>query len=152
MTSFNPGQYNPYNPNQSGRNLPFQNNPNTFVPIDYRMSVHDDVRLSFRSDINHPIFKEHEGHIPELVATVILVLGIVIPICIRIAFPEDFSLAVAISIAITAYLLYLCIGCLSSDLVKYLDNCQQGHTFEEEYNRIRGMNGQFDFKAECYHK
>lgn len=59
MTNINPGQYNPYLPNQSGRNLPFQQNPNGFVPIDYRMSVHDDLRHSFRGDLNPLILKEN---------------------------------------------------------------------------------------------
>lgn len=63
MTNINPDQYNPYTPYQSGRNLPYQQNPNAFVPIDYRTSVHDDVRLSFRGELNPLVLKERDGHI-----------------------------------------------------------------------------------------
>jgi hypothetical protein len=123
----------------------------TFLPHQYRTSVKEDVRLSFAGDLNPLVQKDREFHFRSFVATIILIIGILVPIAIWIWFNEDFTEAIAIAFPIAGYVLYLLIGCICNDLHEYLRNIKQGEHFEDEYDRVRGLIGQFDFTCECYH-
>lgn len=84
-------------------------------------------------------------------ATLIHFIGLVVSLLIWYFAPENFTQAVAIAIPITAYVLYLFIGCICNDIHEYLRNIQPGESFEMEYDRVQGLIGSLDFSCECYH-
>ena len=104
----------------------FAQRSSTFQPIDYRTSVHDDIRVSFAADLNPLVQKDGEHHWRSFVATVILIIGIAVPIIILCASPEDYSEGVAIGIPIAGYILYLLIGCICNEIHEYIRNIQKG--------------------------
>jgi Ca2+/H+ antiporter len=109
------------------------------------------VRLSFSADLNPLVQQEGEHHWRSFIATVILVIALVVPQLIRIYSPPDYTNTMAIAVSITGYVLYLLIGCICNDIHEYLRSIQHGEGFENEYSRVRGLIGQFDFTCECYH-
>lgn len=116
--SIGPGSVGPPNPYASigggqGQQPDFLK---AFIPAIYKMSVKDDVRLSFSADLNPLVEQEHSFHCRSFVATLFLIAGIIVPIIIWYTDPLEMTPAIAIAVPISGYILYLLIGCICNDL------------------------------------
>ena len=89
------------------------------------------------------------NHCQALVATIILLAGVIGGVVLHAQGKIDPS--GMFGLMGMCYFIYLVIACCGNDLRKYLGNISHGEHFESTTEKVRNMNGRFEFHAECYH-
>jgi hypothetical protein len=107
--------------------------------------------VEFAQDVNRLKEEKSSIHCQALVATLLLIAGLVTGLVVYFYTDVQLSVGALIGICAGTYLLYLIVGCCCNSLGSYLGNIDRGENFESYYEWIRNGVGHFWFHAECYH-